>query len=261
MPPKKRDHSPQYNPKSNEKNGVLIIGDSHCRGFINHPMIGPFQDGKGIERALYCHVFAGSSILGFGRRISAFQKKGRVHKIMRNYRGRISHVVFAFGQLDLDLGLYYYLLENNGALDIENHLNMVIRTYLDRIQEYSNSTIPIIKGINPTVLVSPGHSEKYVSRVITENESDPIQIKLKGKILQKLLHTIEQRNELASQFNKNLESQAIKQGVKYFDLNEELVNIDTNSINDIYCPAGQDHHIVDTIATRKLNRHYLAAAF
>ncbi|MCF6304904.1 MAG: hypothetical protein L3J33_05990 [Rhodobacteraceae bacterium] len=255
--PKK--HKPQYAANETATNGVLLLGDSHCRSFFNHPLLGPFVDGNGVERKLYCHKIRGASMTGFGRRKSSLALRSTTHRLVKKYRNYCSHTVYAFGQVDVELGLYYRWLQNTETFDPHILFEEIIDKYLQTILSFRTKTTPIIKGINQTVLESHKTSVHYVSQILSKSDTT----KTNSPELQKLLEiypSYAARKTISDDFNHMLKAKSEQNGIRYFDLNSQLVDPKTNSVYYAYRPAGTGHHVVDSMKIRQIYKQGLAQA-
>ncbi len=254
-----RKHEPQYDAAETAINGVLVLGDSHSRSFFNQPLLGPFIDAGGVERKIYCHKIRGASMTGFGRRKSSLALRSVTHRLVKKYRNYCSHTVYAFGQVDVELGLYYRWLEGGKYFDPNDLFEEIIGKYIENILKFRTKTTPIIKGINQTVLEDHKTSVQYVSRVLHK----PKHTDADNPHFQKLLEIYppyEARKAISNDFNHLLKTKSENAGIRYFDLNSQLVAPETNSVYYAYRPAGTGHHVLDSIKMRQIYKDALAKA-
>ncbi len=197
---------------------------------------------------------------GFGRRSSALGVQSRALRLVRTHEHLCGITVFAFGQVDVELGLYYRWLFKDAKIDALAFFEEIIDIYIRNITEIASSARPIIKGINQTVLVDQNRAVAYVSRIISENSATPTQAKELAKTLATLYPEIQRRLELTTQFNQILRDYAKKYDLTYFNLNQHLIDPKTRRVKEIHSPADHDHHIVDSIDIRKLHLAMLLKA-
>jgi len=252
------DHRPKFDPASTGTNGVLVLGDSHCRSYAKHHSLPKFIDKKNVERQLYFHRIRGASMSGFGRRKSSLNLNSAVHKLIVNYQSHVEFNVFAFGQVDVELGLYYRWLTKPELVDPFDLFEEITTRYIENIMSFNARATPIIKGINQTMLADQPASIRYVSRVIHQNETDAEIVKNQSDKLISIYPEYSVRKMLSIEFNKMLAQNAAKSGMRYFDLNSIIADPVSGDILDIYQPATWDHHLVDSIETRKISRDCLA---
>lgn len=83
---------------------VQIFGDSHVKYFEPSKYVRPITN---IELEVY--KIPASSIMGLGRKRSTL----KTHEKINNYIDNNAISVFAFGQVDLELGYYYKKIIKN----------------------------------------------------------------------------------------------------------------------------------------------------
>ncbi len=253
------NHEAQYEVAETASNGVLVLGDSHSRSFFNHSLLGPFVDGNGEERQIYCHKVRGASMTGFGRRKSSLALRSITHRLVKKYRKYCSHTVYAFGQVDVELGLYHRWLERSDVFDPDDLFKEIIDKYIQNILSFRTKTTPIIKGINQTVLEDHTSSVDYVSHALRKNKKTKIDIQKLQKLLE-IYPSYEARKSIGNDFNDLLRSKSESNGIRYFDLNSRLLDPETKNVRYSYRPAGTGHHVVDSIEMRQIYKEGLAEA-
>lgn len=234
--------------------GVLVLGDSHAKSFFPHGQI------HGQNISVYGEAMQAATVTGFGRRRSALNVNARVHTMIKEQQQNCQHVVFALGQVDAELGLYYRWVVKDEMVEPEALFESIVAQYISNIKVLSGSLRPIIKGINQTVLKKQPHALRYTSRIILENEQDPAKItSLKAK-LREVYPSYDVRLVISNMYNDILARAAAKAGIRYFDINSAIVDKETGEVADMYCPNFNDHHVVNSVAMHKLHIKHLLAA-
>lgn len=114
-----------------------------------------------------------------------------------------------------------------------------------------------LKGVNLTALAPEPFAAKYVARIIRD-EMRKDRSAAQARLLPLILSEAAQ-NAMHLTFNAGLAAMAAQEGLTYFDLVQDTATHDsaTPRLADAYRPAEFDHHLVDSVAVRKM--HYLAA--
>ena len=237
--------------------GVLVLGDSHAESF--------FPQGKspkiiGHDISVYGEAMVAATVTGFGRTRSALNVNTRARNMIKEHRTNCRHVLFALGQVDVELGLYYRWAVKDEMVVPETFFEEIVALYIRNIKEMKGELQPIIKGINQTVLKNQPHALHYTSRIILEREKGSAEVsELKAK-LREVYPSYDVRLMLNNLFNEILADGAARAGIPYFDINAAIIDKDTGEVADAFCPNYNDHHIVNSVETHKLHiKHVLAA--
>lgn len=237
--------------------GVLVLGDSHAQCFFSQG-----NDAKisGYNISVYGEAMRAATVTGFGRERSALNVNTRVRNMIDKHHHQAQHIVFALGQVDVELGLYYRWVVKDQMIAPEALFSEIITLYLRNISGLRGRLNPIIKGINQTVLKKQPHAFHYTSRILFENTVDPAEISsLKAK-LQEVYPSYDVRLFINNMFNEILADAAQKAGIAYFDINDAIVNKETGEVEDAFCPNFSDHHIVNSVSAHKLHIEHLITA-
>ncbi len=236
--------------------GVLVLGDSHAKFFFKfgshdtHLSDGTKVHGKSIGAA---------SLAGFGRSRSALNLNTTVKTQIARFSGQCQHVVFAFGQVDVELGLYYRWAVKGEDTPPEILFEQIIARYFEMIPTLAGGLRPIVKGVNQTVLQGP-HALAYTSRIVLEAPSHEGKPEKRMQALAACYPDFTTRQAISRQFNRILAKAAARAGIGYFDINSAIVDKKTGEVLDEYCPNFDDHHIVNSIGVHKLHLAHLKEA-
>ena len=237
--------------------GVLVLGDSHAKCFFSQGQ-SPKIHGQNIS--VYGEAMQAATVTGFGRSRSALNVNMRVRKMIQEHHQNSQQVVFALGQVDVELGLYYRWVVKGEMIEPEKLFHSITAQYISNIKALSGSLHPIIKGINQTVLKRQPQALRYTSRIILENESDPEKIATLKAKLREVYPSYDVRRFISTMFNDILADAAAKAGIRYFDINNAIVDKETGEVADVYRPNFSDHHVVNSVAMHKLHIEHLLAA-
>lgn len=229
---------------------IFVFGDSHARYFEINKKVefhAPWVSNYTIE----VHKIPASSIIGLGRKRSKLNVKDKISEFL----DRDAVNVFAFGQVDIELGYYYRKVVKSEKISPSEFVNMLTDQYKRFINKLD---IPpeniVIKGLNLTVLKHQGFSYDYIKRIILENLDNKIEIVNMEKKLLNELDPFPVRNNTTILFNRSMEKISRDSGWKYFDINNQLSDFNPGKgITDRYIPSSFDHHVIDSIETRKLH--------
>lgn len=238
---------------------IAVFGDSHAalffRGGLTYPQLGiprpvPYDVVRG-------GVITGGSVAGFRPGDSKLDVKGKVLAQLP----RLTHLVLAFGQVDLELGYYYRLAVKGEQTTPEEYvawLAKIYRTYLEDLE--TGDCRVALKGVNPTALVPKGFAARYVSRIVLRaGESDPAAAV--AAVTPYILRQDDQ-NAMHYAFNATLRGIARDLDMAYFDLVDALTEPNPTRggpprLSDLHRRAADDHHVANTVWVRR--RHWEAA--
>ena len=237
--------------------GVLVLGDSHAKSFFQQGHV-PEIPGQNIS--IYGAAINAASVTGFGRMRSSLNLNTRVREQIEQHRDMCQHVVFALGQVDVELGLYYRWVVKDEMVDPEVLFAEIIDLYINNINDMCGGLQPTIKGINQTVLKKQSHARYYASRIIIEKDHYLKQIAPLKARLRAVYPSYDVRLTISNMFNEILARAAQKADIPYFDINDSIVDKETGEVADAFCPNFSDHHIVNSVETHKLHIKHLKAA-
>ncbi len=240
---------------------IRVFGDSHARYFlkanrflfarldIDTDQSRPFAvDGQAINAA---------SVAGFRPGKSTLNTK----EIIENGIEDADLVVLGFGQVDLELGYYYRkVVKRESDLETESYPERLCRIYFDFIE---NLRLPpqklAVKGVNLTVLTERKFTERYARRVVLKEGEAPGN----RKDLRHAILSEQEQNAMSLRYNDLLRRECERKGIRYFDINASIARYDENGklagIASHFCPAGFDHHLVDSLDVRRFHIEALAS--
>lgn len=234
-------------------NNFVVFGDSHSRLFNRSKDLDFYLGLKEQDYNIEVNPIPAASIKGFGNRQSKLDVSSSI--VERICKDHDLFLVLAFGQVDIELGYYYKSFVEKNPITFQDFATQIVEIYMRFIDSLS---IPIkkilIKGINSPVLVY--HKQKaiqYTKRIITENTTDENLIKEVVHDMNQRFPSGLQRTNYHLKFNKILKNICFERGIKYFDINDDLINVETGVINSCFVPSGNDHHLVDSIYVRNLH--------
>ena len=230
---------------SSDRVGISIFGDSHATRFA---VSGQMQACEPLLKRFDVNLksFSGGTITGFGKRASTL---GLAEKIEEALRPSDAAVVFAFGQVDVELGYFYRRVVKGLDLDFAAFAEELVEGYMAFIGRYADRHRVYVKGINPSVLAFFRRKAiNYTSRIITENVTEPAE---KARALEALKRVYPAPAEAARNhalFNHLLACAAARAGHVYFDLSGYLSDPATGLIRPEFAPEAFDHHVPATLA-------------
>lgn len=215
-------------------------------------IINPVFQGVDIELMM----IPGSTIAGFGKRNSTLNSMQRFTE--RYKKSLPDYVCFAFGQTDIELGIYHKLVVKGEDFLVHEHIEKLVEIYIKSISDICktlsiNKDKVIIKGNNVSVFSNRRvKAINYVSRIISENVADADKkIELKKKLVEKYPSVLE-RLEYTYRFNNLLRDVGSSYGFKYFDINDEIEDkMRPGHVKLEYIHASPNHHIIDSLFVRE----------
>ncbi|WP_409438914.1 hypothetical protein [Psychromonas sp. GE-S-Ul-11] len=236
---------------------ILVFGDSHSQLLkLSDEMKEIYPSFKKIA----CEVvsLSGATISGFGKRKSSLNSREVFIRKVNQFKPDV--LCFALGQVDVELGYYYKKVVKGDDIDFHTFASELVETYINNtitlVSELGIDVNNVIfKGINLSVLTnSRVKAVNYTSRIITENITDSASILEYKKKLNAAFPSNLERSYYHLKFNKALQDTAVTSGMKYFDINYLVEDKDNKGLVDLkYIPAGQDHHLVDSLYIRSLH--------
>lgn len=240
---------------------ITAFGDSHGTYFFETA----FYAGRlGLQQPLSYRIngriFAGASVAGFrGERSTLMVREA----ILATLPG-CDRLILAFGQVDLELGYYYRLAVKGEAIDPGSYVTWLTGIYVRFLAGFlpAGHCRVAVKGVNLTALAPRPFATRYVARVVKEGTT-LTQAEAERRV-EPFILAEDAQNAMHLQFNAELARQAAALGCGYFDLvaqtgNGSLHGLSTQPLRlaDHFRTAGFDHHLADTVVTRRL--HYEAA--
>lgn len=227
---------------------TLVFGDSHARSFyLSSQMLTLRPDLRAFDISM--HMVVGATIRGLGKWRSTLNTSDLIRTTIAE--DRPGAVILCFGQVDLELGLYYSRIVRNEALDPEAFIQDVLRIYREYLAGHLQSGYRlVVKGVNPpTLLYCRETAVEYTDRVITENVFDEKTIALLREKLRRIYPSDDERQGYHALFNARLEALCGEIGADYFDLYDYMTE-GGQSVRPDLISATPDHHVVDTLGVR-----------
>ncbi|MCT4610952.1 MAG: hypothetical protein N4A70_17325 [Pelagimonas sp.] len=230
---------------------ILAVGDSHTRRFTpgtNSRLDLPFElRVKGISGASAWGLAKGSGTTGADR------------KIQRNIRiagPDLSHIVFCFGQVDVEAGFIFRRFVRQEELTFSEFCNMVVPRYLAYCKTYQDRAAVVIKGLNASALPNQDMTLRYLFRELRLKALGDDGIAAFDR-LKAGLPDYAERAQMNLEYNARLEYECAKEGLPYFDINAGLVD-GTGLIRDEFLGFdGSDNHVIESLAVSNLHMHAL----
>src|SRR5699024_2661525 len=237
---------------------IVTIGDSHSK-FFGPPKY--FAGRAGLRTPLRYTIepnpISAASVAGFRPGVSTLDVKTKVHQALTG----ASMAILSFGQVDLELGLYYRRAVKGEEWEAEQYAAWLAEIYANFLDSLDLSGTRIaVKGVNLTALRPRQFAIRYISRIVTKDEGQT-QAERNASVAPHMLSEPEQ-NRLHLSFNDKVRIAAEARGFGYFDLvRETSEEADTGSVTprlgENFLTAAFDHHLADTIPVRRM--HYEAA--
>ncbi|OGR06873.1 MAG: hypothetical protein A2511_17485 [Deltaproteobacteria bacterium RIFOXYD12_FULL_50_9] len=228
---------------------IVVFGDSHTKFFGKEQTLSSlYHLGDFYENSI-CHIYDGATIKGFGKRKSTLNIREKIlGEIMQN-----DIVVLCFGQVDIELGIYFKKFVKCEDESLDDFLTVLIQSYqllIDMVKPQAKEVI--IKGVNLPVLIEHKKAVRYTHRIISENLSDKEEIQKTRQKLAKGFPGIHQRISFSKLLNEKLQHLARANGVGYFDINAKI-SYSNGLVKEEFIPAFFDHHLADTLQVRLIH--------
>ena len=237
---------------------ILIFGDSHTYYY-------------NIKNLPSNHIITSSSILGYkverigfpGASVRGFRNKAKstlnlTDTIIESI-GSNDIVVLAFGQVDIELGIYYRRFIKNSKETPSKFIEDCIESYKNLIQTAKKkSKYIIIKGINMPVMIDKFRAIEFTKQIITENQEMQFEIEESYKKLQQGLPDIFKRISMAEEFNQSLQKLCIDFNIEYFDINNYIC-YPNGIVKEEFITSNIDIHLIGSLKTRQI--HFTALGY
>lgn len=232
---------------------VKIFGDSHTLYFRQVSMKPDYLSYRLAEYDLEVEVYQAASVKGFGNRNSTLNTMDKVI----NQVEADDIVVLNFGQVDIELGIFYKLIVKEENIAKAHFIRHCINAYRVLLKSLMKKTSRIIlKGCNSPVLIDQFKAIKYVERIITENISNVDDLAKSRGRANLLYPDIFERIGLMRKFNNALKKMASELEIGYFDINDDIC-YPSGMVKEQYIPASFDHHLVDSMDVRLIHQKAL----
>lgn len=235
---------------------VTVFGDSHSMFFFPSTyFIGRLKLPSPLPYKVAGEAIPAASVAGFRPGRSTLMVKERISNALPSS----THLVLAFGQVDLELGYYFRKVVKKAHVTPESFVSSLTGIYKDFISSLKRPHCQIaIKGVNLTALDPIMFGAHYVSRIVTEgtgmSKDDGI------KIMMPHMLTEDQQNAMHLDFNGQMKQWAEQEGLQYFDFIEETAEPASDPtrprLAEQFKTASFDHHLANSVATRRI--HYTA---
>lgn len=234
---------------------IHVFGDSHARFFFRSAFyIGRLNLPLPLRYEIHGKTIPASSVAGF----RPGDRKLDVKDTIRAALPTAERMILAFGQVDLELGYYYRLAIKGETLTPESYVQWLLGIYRDFLDSLDlGDTQVALKGANLTALSPKPFALNYVLRIIESEDRQDTQA-AKDR-LRPLILSEDDQNAMHLEFNAGLQRIAHAQGHSYFDLVRETKGPHKAAprLADRFRTAEFDHHLVDSVAVRRM--HYIAA--
>lgn len=231
---------------------ILCIGDSHSKYFdLNGYHYRAFGHRAGPRFRAYPLMAASAAGFAKGKE-SRFAYRSAV-KVASEVD--FDQICFGFGQVDAEAGVYYGRYVLNRSESDEAYFTRIYAAYLDQCDAFSQGKPYVIKGLNPSCLVTEDCVKTHVFNMISRrihqiSERDAVMDNLEGASLTVEAHAA--RNDLA---NSILEQLCYERNIRSFNMRKELQDQDIKGLAaEAYVPARSDIHLAPSFFVSKL--HY-----
>lgn len=246
-----------------KKPKILIFGDSHTRYFgITRNLNDKNPEFRDLE--IKITEVTGGSAVGLGRKESSLKTLDTLFRVLNTFEP--DYICFAFGQVDIEAGIYYRRIIKQQTFNLKEHIESVCSIYLKSIsaiiehKNISNKRV-CIKGVNISSLTeNKNDAVDYTMKYIAKDIEDIELLSFYRSNLYSVFPDIMERFQIHHYFNETLKSKS--DGVfSYFDINDHLSDIE----NPAYCKpmfisSELDHHIVDSLYSREIHIRELLKA-
>lgn len=228
---------------------INIFGDSHSQYFnLTHKVKFYDEALNNIKsKNVNLQVSHGASIRGLGRKKSQLN----LNELVNSTASSECTNVFAFGQVDLELGYYFRRLFKNETKCIYLFASELVDKYFDFLSSLNlREEAYVIKGINLSVLKYRPFAINYVKKIIFENIANA-EVPAYLSRLEEIYDPYIERQQAILEFNKQVSNRCQALSYKYYDINSLITKKGTLDIEEQYVPAIFDHHLCDSITIRK----------
>lgn len=241
-----------------------IFGDSHAHYFFFDRNWNARRFGlQAKEIELSGKAIGAASVAGFRPQKTKLSTKEIIQKSLPD----VEHLVLAFGQVDIELGYYYRkAIKGDTSITPENFIPWLVEIYMAFIDSLDlNPGKTALKGCNLTVLNTRIFTRIYVSRIVGKKALKSEEGAALLSKLDEILLNEDQQNAMSIAFNNSLKEETSRRGLQYFDINAETAKPAPAGLpmrlDDIHSPAAIDHHLVDSLAVRRIHYQKMLGAF
>ncbi|MEO1103268.1 MAG: hypothetical protein AAFW98_05995 [Pseudomonadota bacterium] len=234
---------------------ITIVGDSHAELFDCLSQRPLRLADRRIVDANVVPVKA-ATIRGFGKRRSTLDVR---RKSLGAIRENDDAVVFAYGQVDIELGYFYRLHVKHEELAFDPFAAELAENYTARLAALPLNAVPIVKGVNLSVLSWSRQKAISFTCQILDTDDTADRRALEMELAEKFPsgEEIDRRHRL---FNTHLKAAAAKHGLAYFDFLEATADRRTGHIKRRWVPRTFDHHARRKKSLYRIVRRSLAGA-
>ncbi|MBW6402008.1 hypothetical protein KPL78_29450 [Roseomonas sp. HJA6] len=243
---------------------ISVFGDSHSAFFFEVPF---FAGRLGLAspppyRITGQHI-PGASVAGF----RPGQTKLKVKETIRRTLPSATHAIFAFGQVDLELGYYYRNAIKQEKVVPKTYVEWLIGIYEEFLSDLDDAHCRVaLKGVNLTTLAPRPFAARYVARIVMEGTT--VTAEQAQKLIGPFILSEDAQNAMHLDFNAALAALAQRTGRGYFDLVAQTGNGNIRGLSaapprlaDHFRTAKLDHHLADTVVVRRLHVEAAGRAF
>lgn len=235
---------------------IVITGDSHTRAFRKSRNVAGWEENK---NQVFVNAISAASAKGLAKDTPSPRTVKKIWRTSRRSRGATDVFVFCYGQVDVEAGFVYSRAVKERDIGIEQFCEEFVARYVTFCATLSSSAQAIVKGINTTLLRNQDATIGYLMREVRIDIMEP---DAKERATQKLLETLqpyEERVTHAEVFNDMLRTEAQKQGIPYFDIND-ATKLD-GDVRPEFLPLNDlDNHLTESAAIGKIHQDALADA-
>lgn len=208
---------------------IVFIGNSHLDQF-----------NLCLKSINYIYAL-GASIKGLVNSNSKMKLKEKISAHIQNHSNTI--LVFFLGQVDIEFGYYYKCVVDNIKYDINEYYDNLICIYESYLKTLNNKIY--ILSINPTTIIDQVHTFNVCFRGSNGSNGYYSEVNhnyaYENDIFTMLNDSYQQRFLNTAIFNVKLNAMCIKNGYKFIDLWDQIVEND--KIKPKYMPTHNDHHL------------------
>lgn len=232
---------------------VFCIGDSHTWYF---QLTGYHYSTFGLNAGprLIAHPLMAASAAGFAKGPDSRFAYGSAVKVTKDVD--FDQLCYNFGQVDAEAGVYYgrYVAERDES--DEAFFHRIYAGYLDQCAAFADGKPYVVKGINPSCLISDNAVFTQVFNMITRRVTDmDAREKVKARIEEAGL-SVASHAKLNVLANEVLRDLAAKRGVRAFDIRDDVEDPTMPGLADeMFLPETLDIHLVRSYFVMKA--HYM----
>ncbi|WP_312531859.1 hypothetical protein [Paracoccus sp. (in: a-proteobacteria)] len=241
---------------------INVVGDSHTAYFNLPDQLTARRCGLPwpLPYKVRARVIPSASLVG----LRGEEGTLRTRDIIRPIAAGASHLLLAFGQVDLEIGYYNRLVikgEKMSPSGLVDYLMAMMHKFFSEVDLSKPQCA--IKGVNLTAYNDRAFAARYIGKILSDRHA-PDALDDVVRRTKKFFLGEAAQDELHMEFNARAKAFADERGYGYVDVNDFLARRDDSgqvaqpvAIDIAYLPIRRDHHVIHSLEMYR--EHYWAA--